>query len=338
MYLFNELVEKPLAQHYPPNVAKRVKQALYYASRNDAQSMANSFKKAIQLAEEAGLHPLSNEIAGLKIECAALLTKINDGEYKGKAVEILEKVLDEAVAGAEYFTERERWKDRSVVLQRAVLLGYKVGEMYTEMDKMRQAEEAMVWSTETLLREIHRRERDKVKEEEQGEWFDRMAVAGCLEKLATHYEATNQHTLATPLYLRAATLSPQDNCHTVTLMSNLAACLSQQSPPSDSKITRKHLIEDGQKWALKALEIDATIKPPQRSPECDEACVAATMNLGEMAEMLGEVGKARGRFQEALSLAKALGMEEGVKRAEEGLRRLEEVKTVVVTGPVVVEK
>jgi tetratricopeptide (TPR) repeat protein len=180
MYLYNELVEKPLSV-YPPPVAKQIKQALYYASQNDAAKMAACFKRAITEAEEAGIHPLSDKIAGLKIECAALLGKLNDGEHKEKAVEILERVLDESVAGAEYFTEEKRWKDRSQVLQRAVLLGYKVGEMYTELKKNKEAEEAMVWSTETLLREIHRRERDKATVEEQGEWFDRVAVSACLE-------------------------------------------------------------------------------------------------------------------------------------------------------------
>lgn len=185
MYLYNELVDKPL-QAYPPAVAKQIKQALWHASQNDPQKMADSFKKAIVNAEEAGLHPLSDEVAGLKIECAALLSRLGDGMHKTKAVQILEKVLDESVAGAEYFTEQKRWTDRTKVLMRAVLLGYKVGEMYTELDKSKQAEEAMVWSTETLLREIHRRERDKVTDQEQGAWFDRPGIAGCLESKLTH--------------------------------------------------------------------------------------------------------------------------------------------------------
>lgn len=194
MYLYNELVDKPLSA-YPALVAKQIKQALWHASQNDPQKMANSFKNAIEQAEKAGLHPLSDEVAGLKIECAALLSRLGDGAHKTKAVQILEKVLDESVAGAEYFTEQKRWEDRTKVLMRAVLLGYKVGEMYTDLEKSKQAEEAMVWSTETLLREIHRRERDQVTDKDQGAWFDRLGVAGCLESKLAHIPISRSPSL-----------------------------------------------------------------------------------------------------------------------------------------------
>lgn len=127
------------------------------------------------------MHPLSDEIAGLKIECAALLAKLNDGQHKAKAADILEHVLDENAAGAEFFGKEKRWEDRSKVLKRAVLLGYKVGELYGELKRTKQAEEALVWSTETLLREVARRAQEK---DSIGEWFGHAEVAGCLE--STH--------------------------------------------------------------------------------------------------------------------------------------------------------
>lgn len=45
-------------------------------------------------------------------------------------------------------------------------------------------------------------------------------------------------------------------------------------------------------------------------------------NLGEFAEMLGDRELAKQRYLEARSLAKAIGIEEGVKKAEEGLKRV----------------
>ena len=79
-------------------------------------------------------------------------------------------------------------------------------------------------------------------------------------------------------------------------------------------------------WAERALEIDSTVKPPQRSEECGEACVAAMHNLGEIAALLGDRKKALERFTEALSLAKGLDMQEGIEAASEAIRRIEKAK------------
>ena len=149
-----------------------------------------------------------------------------------------------------------------------------------------------------------------------------------LTELALQYEKTSQHYLATPLYLKALSLVPAHTCHAVTLMNNLSACLSRQkSPPASSaagalpSAGREQLLSNAQKWAEKALEIDAKIGPPVRTPECNEACVAATYNLGEIARMLGKKKLAMEKFEEALSLAKGLGMAEGVEAAREGLQK-----------------
>jgi hypothetical protein len=147
--------------------------------------MASAFKEAIRAAEESGMHPLSNEVAGLKIECAQLLLKMKDGEFAEKAIEVLERVLDEDAAGAEYFEKERRWADRTMILKRAVLLGYKIGEIYQGLGKDGNAEEAMSWSTETLLKEIKRREDKSVDEKEEGEWFDDIALSGCFESYST---------------------------------------------------------------------------------------------------------------------------------------------------------
>jgi hypothetical protein len=150
---------------------------------------------------------------------------------------------------------------------------------------------------------------------------------GILE-LATHYESTNNFQNAAPLYLRSLTMHPTPTCHTVTLMANLAASLAQHPSPPENikpKRTRQDILKDAQQWAQKALDLGQKIQPPERTAECDEACVAATHNLGQMAEMLGDKKTALARYEEAMSLAKGLGMEEGVLESEKGLARAREM-------------
>ncbi|KAA8903022.1 hypothetical protein FN846DRAFT_891277 [Sphaerosporella brunnea] len=259
VYLYNELVEKPLSI-YPSEAAAMIKRALYYASRGEVGDMANAFKQAIQIAEQSVMHPLSDEVAGLKTECAQLLLKAKDGQYAAKAVEILEHVLDEAYAGAKCFEKQSRWKGRNKVLKRAVLLGYKIGEIYQDLGKDDKAEEPM-------------EESKKPEEENDEDWFDSIATSACFEyftwhpymveadrnlELAQHYERTAQYYLATPLYLKAVSLLPPKTCHAITLMNNLATTLSRQQLPEGAKfgkVTRAHLLDNAQKWAEKALEM-----------------------------------------------------------------------------------
>jgi hypothetical protein len=47
------------------------------------------------------------------------------------------------------------------------------------------------------------------------------------------------------------------------------------------------------------LAVAAKIKPPERDDECDLGCAVATHNLGEFAEMDGDIAEAR-RKQKAL--------------------------------------
>lgn len=52
-------------------------------------------------------------------------------------------------------------------------------------------------------------------------------------------------------------------------------------------------------------------------------CAVATHNLAEFAEMDGNVAEARRRYEEASALAGAIGFEEGIENANDGLRRLD---------------
>jgi RecA-family ATPase len=162
-----------------------------------------------------------------------------------------------------------------------------------------------------------------------------------MEALAHTYEETDQHHLATPLFLQALSLSGASTCHSVVLMNNLASSLAQQSAraaaaaqkfaqsqtiseqPAQPPITRETMIANAQTWAQKAIDVAAKIKPPVRDEECDMGCAVALHNLGEFAQMKGDFAEASKKFTEAVSLAKAVGFLEGVENGEARLRELE---------------
>lgn len=110
-------------------------------------------------------------------------------------------------------------------------------------------------------------------------------------------------------------------------MNNLATSLAQQqtNAPFDSHqppVARAELVSNARAWALKALKLASEIAPPNRNEDCDVGCAVATHNLGEFAEMDGDIQEARRRYSEAEGLAKAIDFQEGVKNAREGLKRV----------------
>jgi Tfp pilus assembly protein PilF len=204
------------------------------------------------------------------------------------------------------------------------------------------AESRLVWAVETVLKERQRRDTLKVDEAVEGAWLSDSEIGAAMEALAHTYEETNQHHLATPLFLQALNMHGASTCHSVVLMNNLASSLAQQSPraaaaaqkyaqsqsiseqPAQPPITRETMITNAQTWAQKAIDIAAQITPPARDEECDMGCAVALHNLGEFAEMKRDFAEAGKKYREAVSLAKAIGFVEGV---ENGEARLEELKS-----------
>jgi hypothetical protein len=110
-------------------------------------------------------------------------------------------------------------------------------------------------------------------------------------------------------------------------VNNLSISLAQQNPPStpgQPPISRSGLVSNARAWAEKAIATTAKIAPPERTDECDVGCAVATHNLGEFAEMDGNIAEARKKYEEAKSLAKAIGFQEGVINSEAALRRIGE--------------
>ena len=108
-------------------------------------------------------------------------------------------------------------------------------------------------------------------------------------------------------------------------MNNLSISLAQQNPPptpGQPPISRSGLVSNARAWAEKSIAVAAKITPPERTEECDVGCAVATHNLGEFAEMDGNIVEARKKFEEAKNIAKAIGFQEGIINSEDALRRL----------------
>jgi len=310
---------------FPEPVAKQLRKALYYTNISlQPQDAVKYYKEALKVADEVGMDPFSDEIIGVKIQLAALMEKIQ--QYQ-KAIDILEIVKRDCLKWVDELGDKPGNEGkRTRVLAKTVGISVKLGELYANeyYAEPEAAEERLVWAVETVLKEQQRREKEGVKPGE-GDWLSPEEIGGSLEALAHHYEERNQHYLAAPLFLRALSLSPSSSCHTVVLMNNLSISLAQQNPPptpGQPPASRSAFVGNAREWADKALAIAAKITPPERTEECDVGCAVATHNLGEFAEMDGNIAEARKRFLEAKSLAKAVGFQEGVTNADEALERL----------------
>jgi Tfp pilus assembly protein PilF len=327
---------------YPEPVAVKLRRALYYTNSDlQPKEALKYYRQALQIAEEIGMDPFSDEIMGVKIQIASMMENI---QLYSKAIQVLEILRRDSLTWMEELGGLEQNKlKRTKVLQKCVGISIKLGELYSNpvIYNRDLAESRLVWAVETVLKERQRRDTYKVNEEIEGSWLSDSEIGAAMEALAHTYEETNQHHLATPLFLQALSLSGASTCHSVVLMNNLASSLAQQSPraaaaaqqfaqsqtiseqPAQPPITRETMIINAQTWAQKAIDVAAQIKPPARDEECDMGCAVALHNLGEFAQMRGDLVEASKKFTEAVSLAKAVGFLEGVENGEARLKELE---------------
>lgn len=181
------------------------------------------------------------------------------------------------------FSEDHKEK-RTRIMKQLVAISVKLGDLYSNqyIQDAKSAEERLVWALETSLREKQRRQDPGVLEKE-GEWMSDDEMGASMEALAHHYEEQNKHYLATPLFLQALSFKPDQDCHSVILMNNLAISIAQQRPPPNSETTapsQATLVENASQWAQKALDLAGQIQPPDRDEECDMGCAVALHNLG----------------------------------------------------------
>ncbi|QSZ36484.1 hypothetical protein DSL72_006364 [Monilinia vaccinii-corymbosi] len=310
---------------FPEPVAKQLRKALYYTNMSlEPKNAIKYYKEALRVADEMGMDPFSDEYLGIKISVCVLLERVHAYD---KAIGVYEIMRDDCGKWMEQLGDLERnIGKRTRVLRRMVEISVKIADLYNgeyvlQPDK---AEESLVYAVEIILKEQMRRQKEGVRPGEEV-WLSDEEMGGTFETLANHYESTNKHHLAAPLFLQAIALSIPATCHTAILMNNLSISLAQQNPqsePGQPIITRSQQIENARAWATKSLEICAKISPPERTEECDIGCVVATHNLGEFAEMDGNIQEARRRYEEARSLASAIGFKEGEAQSEERLAKI----------------
>ncbi|KAH0299971.1 hypothetical protein KCU71_g12158, partial [Aureobasidium melanogenum] len=310
---------------YPEPVAQKLRRAIWYTNQDlDPKNALKYYKQALEIANELGMDPFSEEIIGVKIQVSVLMEKI---ENYPKAIQVLEILRNDCLAWEEKFGQLEDHKEkRTRIMKVLVAMSIKLGELYSNqyIQDAKSAEERLVWALETSLREKQRRQEPGVLEKE-GEWMSDNEMGASMEALAHTYEEQDKHYLATPLFLQALNFKSEKDCHSVILMNNLAISIAQQNPPQNSETkspSRAVLVENAKQWAQKALDLAADIQPPTRDEECDVGCAVALHNLGEFAEMNKDIAEAKKRYKEAVSLARAIGFEDGLENSSAALRRL----------------
>jgi len=90
----------------------------------------------------------------------------------------------------------------------------------------------------------------------------------------------------------------------------------------DQEWTRRDLLESGQRWAKNALQHAKEPTGEKRTPECDQACAVALVNLGDIAVLLGDLKEAQARYERAITVSEKNNFPEGAQQARIGLEKL----------------
>jgi len=150
--------------NYPENVARTIRKALFFTSIKPDPSRALKFyKEAIFQAQEAGLHPMSDEVLGLKLHLAYFF------EEKSYCIENAIVVYESVYRDCVEWLGKEGDKhladgNRTRVLERAVRTAVRLGELYgmPQIKRFEDSEEILSIATETVLKERHRRKEQGV--------------------------------------------------------------------------------------------------------------------------------------------------------------------------------
>lgn len=243
--------------------------------------------------------------------------------------------------------EETLWRRRERLLEKAVSTSVKLGELYADQHVLDpdNSHKHLVWSVETTLKEFRRRKEEGLKPGEE-KWLSPSQVGATMESLGRDYERKSQFHLAIPLFFQGLR-NCDSPCHRAVIMNNLSACFAQHpiySPAGggaatpetqslkdmfDSSMpnTRKDCLEAGVNWARNAYIHARDVKGEERTPECDMACAVALCNWGDVAAMQKDTETAKRKYSQCIELSNKLEFAEGVKRAQEGLKRLTEAST-----------
>lgn len=292
---------------YPEGVTKHIRKALYYeGAGSDPKSAIHYYLQALEEATTLGLDQTSDKMTGLKIKIGAVYE--NAGRLDS-AIRVYSGLLNELKVALR--DTKLDPSDRTRILRRALGTSIKVGDLSADYEPTsRLAEPAYVWALETMLRESSSRK--------DTDWLEPEARGGLLESIANFYYTRNQPSLALPLYLKALEVVGGSNCHTITIMNNVASSISSQDPSIQVQ-------ENSKEWAVKARDLKAS-DAVENQAECDLGRCSAYLNLGMIAEKSMKLEDAKHNFEVALKKAATLEQPEGreiSKMATAGLDRLQ---------------
>lgn len=304
---------------------------------------AGLVKPAIDVLERTKVEALSwvddvRKEKSLQSKEAALVPGGNKAE-EDKVVVDDPEILEEQKRIKEL--EEYEYRQQDKTLKKAVGIQMKLAELYSSdyIQDEKKAEQAQVAAVELSLKEMHRRQAlglpvgGASRNENSDAWLNLTEMATALTDLATTYVTQEKYELAMPLYLRALDILRVDEgnsptCKQVTLLNGVATAMAGQAQrpvrqqQQQQPVPREQTIDAAKKWAQKAIDVAARIQPPVRDDDCDLSCVAATYNLGELAEMQGKREEAVKRYRETKSLAVRLGFEDAIAMADGALKRM----------------
>lgn len=90
----------------------------------------------------------------------------------------------------------------------------------------------------------------------------------------------------------------------------------------DQPWTRKELVDAARRWAKNALSHAKEPKGDKRTPECDQACAVALVNLGDIAALAGNYTEARRRYEQGVKVSEKYDFADGTRQAQAGLAKL----------------
>jgi len=344
----------------PPKALKAYKEALHIAIEMGLHPFSDEVigikLQVAMMLEKAGLvKPAIDVLERTKVEALSWV----DDVRKEKSLQSKEAALvpggnkaeeDKVVVDdPEILEEQKRIKEleeyeyrqQDKTLKKAVGIQMKLAELYSSdyIQDEKKAEQAQVAAVELSLKEMHRRQAlglpvgGASRNENSDAWLNLTEMATALTDLATTYVTQEKYELAMPLYLRALDILRVDEgnsptCKQVTLLNGVATAMAGQAQrpvrqqQQQQPVPREQTIDAAKKWAQKAIDVAARIQPPVRDDDCDLSCVAATYNLGELAEMQGKREEAVKRYRETKSLAVRLGFEDAIAMADGALKRM----------------
>jgi len=170
-----------LLGNYPERVGLKLRRGLYFTDINeDFPQAIKAYIQALQFAAQEQMHPLSDEVIGIKIELVRCLEKANNPK---NAIEVCESMKKDCMDWIREHGEEEGMRPmRTSLLGWACKIGTRLGDLYASpyVANAEKSEENLVWAVETNIKERQRREREGVKEGE-GDWLDHDEFGSQLE-------------------------------------------------------------------------------------------------------------------------------------------------------------